>query len=254
MTLILEISWSSASTTVRVRDTATHETVSEGSAAHAPPTAAHEQDPDDWWRATVAATAEALNTMAAMRLPIDEIALVLVDVGDPPGGLVVLDETGRLVGPALLGSHEASGADAAWLVDHTEGGADTWRTATGTEPGAGSTVALLSWLHRIDPDAWSQLHRVTVPTGWLVEQLTGEVRVGAHDAVGTGLLDGRGAERWQTELLAVVDATRDWSAALPHIVLTARPAGGLTDGAATALGLRPVLPVHAGAPAIDEHT
>ncbi len=245
MTLVLEIEWSDAHTTVRVHDRAAGQVVVDATSPH-DTTDPEGQHPDAWWAATCSATTDALAGLAAMGLPTDEFASIVVTVGDPPGGLVVLDAHGEVVRPALLGSHSASGADADWLVSHTPGGADRWRDSTGAPPTAGSTVALLSWVHRCDADTWERLHRITVPTGWLVQRLTGEARLGAHDAIGTGVVDRRDPSHWRTDLLAVVDPERDWTAALPHLVVTADPAGGLTPGAADALGLRPMVPVHAG--------
>ncbi len=247
MTLVLEFEWSAACTTVRVHDRATAQVVVEAASEHFS-SDPDQHDPATWWSATRAAAADALAGMAAMGLPTDEFASILVTVGDPPGGLVVLDHRGDVVRPALLGSHTASAADADWLCSHAPGGADSWIDATGGPPTAGSTVALLSWLHRSDPEAWRRLQRVTLPTGWLVERLTGEARLGAHDALGTGVVDRRDPSRWRTDLLRVVDPERDWALALPHLVVPADACGGLVAPAAEALGLRPALPVHAGGP------
>ena len=230
MTLVLEFEWSAAHTTVRVHDRATAQVVVEAASEHLS-SDPDQHDPATWWSATRAATADALAGMAAMGLPTDEFASILVTVGDPPGGLVVLDHRGDVVRPALLGSHTASAADADWLCSHAPGGADSWIDATGGPPTAGSTVALLSWLHRSDPEAWRRLQRVTLPTGWLVERLTGEARLGAHDAIGTGVVDRRDPSRWRTDLLRVVDPERDWALALPHLVVPA--------DAAEASSLRP---------------
>jgi len=246
MTLVLELSWSVAATTARVRDTAAHNTVTEETVAHAAPDADHTQDPDTWWAATVRATAGALHALAPMGSGADDISMVLVADGDPPGGLVALDEHHQLLGRAVLGTHEASAADADWLVGHVPGGSETWHDATGGLPAAGSTVALLSWLHRSEPQTWDQLRHLTLPAGWLVQRLTDDHHLGTHDALGTGVLDRHTGRRWRTDLLDVVDAHRDWAAVLPTLVVPADAAGGLTPGAAAELGLAPVLPVHVG--------
>jgi xylulokinase len=114
-------------------------------------------------------------------------------------------------------------------------------------PGAGSTVALLSWLHRSDPEAWAAATRFTLPVGYLLERLGGDPAVGSHDAVGTAVLDRRSGERWCTELLAVVDGGRDWRTALPVVVTTATAVGLVSEEAAAALGIPAGLPLHAGA-------
>jgi xylulokinase len=238
MTLVLEIAWSAPATTVRLRDTAARSVVAQGQAPHPDPVE-HRQDPAAWWSATVDATRAAVGGGA-------EPDLVLVDDGTPRGGLVALGREGEVLTPALLGSHEASAADADWLVGHTDGGEQTWLDATGARPAPGSTVALLSWLHRSEPEAWAALARVQLPSGWLVEQLSGAHRLSAHAAIGTGVVDRGTGRDWRTDLLAVVDPERDWPAALPHVAVPADPVGVLTASSAEALGLPAVLPVHTG--------
>lgn len=246
MTLVLELSWSAAATTARVRDTAAHSTVAEEAVAHPAPDADHTQDPDTWWAAAVRATAGAVHALAPMGSGAGDISMVLVADGDPPGGLVALDEHHEVLGRALLGTHEASAADADWLVGHAPGGSEAWHDATGALPSAGTTVALLSWLHRSEPDTWNRLRHLTLPAGWLTQRLTGDHHLGTHDAIGTGVLDGHTGRRWRTDLLEVVDGDRDWLAAMPTLVVPADAAGGLTARAASELGLAPVLPVHLG--------
>jgi xylulokinase len=245
MTLLLEIAWSEAGTTTSVVDTVAHTTVGEGHAAHPAP-AAGDADPDAWWAATVEATRLALDAAAVLGQDTSTLRAVVLAAGDPPGGLVALDADGAVL-RALVGSHADSAADAGWLLSQVEGGRDTWLAATEVEPTAGSTVALLSWLHRSDEAAWSAARRFTLPTGWLLERLGGDAAVGSHDAVGTAVLDLRDPRRWRTELLDVVDGERDWEASLPSVASTAEPVGMLATPAAEELGVAPGLPLHLGA-------
>lgn len=84
---------------------------------------------------------------------------------EPRGGLVAFDSSG-IVCAAVPGDHVDSGADAEWLIAQFADGAGSWRETTGILPEAGSTVALLSWLHRTAPETWSELHTITVPLGF----------------------------------------------------------------------------------------
>ncbi len=147
MTLVLEISWSAAASTITVVDTAAHSTVASGSAGH-PPSTDGQQDPEAWWGALVRSSEAAIEELAALDLAAADVAMVLVRPGEPVGGLVAVGPSGDVVHPALLGDHAASGADGDWLLSKVDGGESAWRATTGTTPTAGSTVALLSWLHR----------------------------------------------------------------------------------------------------------
>ncbi len=250
MTLVLEIGWSESATAVAVVDTAAHSKVGEGRAAH-PGAADSFADPAGWWSAAAEATRHALDGLVAIGLQPSDLRTVVVSAGDPPGGLVALGADGTLVHPAVLGSHTASAADADWLCSHVDGGRDAWMAATDVLPTAGSTVALLSWLHRSAPDAWASATRFTLPAGWLVERLGGEPALGIHDAVGTAVLDHHTGERWRTDLLAVVDGDRDWVAALPRIVPAARPVGLVSPAAADELGIPARVPLHVGGSRMD---
>ena len=238
MTLVLSLEWSAAAITAAVTDTAIDTVVSEGIATVPADT------PDDWWSATCAATRAAVD--GAIPFGADGKALRSIIVGghEPPGGLVVIDAAGDVV-RCLTGTHPDSKPDAEWLVSHLDGGADAWSAATGLVPFPGSTVALLSWLHRSEPDAWQAMARITVPSGWLVERLGGAPAVDAHVAVGTGVLD-RAARTWRTDLLAVVDSARDWLPMLPAVTTTADPVGMVSADAASATGLPVGISIHVG--------
>ena len=245
MTLVLEIKWSIESTKVSVFDTATRTDVGEGRSEHPVPVD-HQTDPAHWWRALVDATRHAIDGAAAMGITDAEIRTVMLDVALTPGGLVILDTSGDAVGPALLGSHEASATDGDWLVSRIDGGADAWLAATGVLPGAGSTAALLSFVHRTEPTVWEQARSFTVPTGWMAQQLGVESAVGIHDAAGTAILDRSDTSRWRSDLLAAIEPDRDWNACLPRTADAATAVGLMSPAASAELGIAPGLPIHLG--------
>ncbi len=245
MTLVLEITWSETTTRVVVFDTATRSDVGEGHTLHVP-TIDGEVEPSTWWDALVHSTRHAVDGVAAMGITGAEIRTVLIDAGDPPGGLVILDDAGEIVRPVLLGSHHESGADSDWLGSRLDGGADAWLAATGVLPHAGSTAALLSFFHRTDADAWARARSFTIPTGWIAGRLGAEPTIGVHDAVGTALLDRSDSASWRTDLLASIDPGRDWTASLPRIVEASEPVGRISSEAAAALGIAAGLPIHLG--------
>lgn len=242
MSLVLAVDWTAAATTVSIVDTAAHTIVGEGRADHGD----GDIEPSVWWDALVRASRLATDTLEVLGLPLDEVRSVLVGSNEPPGGLVALDAAGAPVHAGLTGAHTESEADAAWLVSHTDGGEDAWLDATGGVPTSGSTVALLSWLHRTDPDAWSTMHRVTLPIGYLTERMGVGAVLAPHTAAGTGVLDRRDGQLWRIDLLAIVDSELDWDAHLPRIVTADDPIGLLSDEVASELGLRAAMPVHVG--------
>lgn len=242
MSLVLAVDWADAATTVSIVDTAARTIVGDGRAEHG----GGASDPTVWWDAFVHASRLATDTLEVLGLPLDEVRSVMLGSNEPPGGLVALDTAGAPVHAGLTGGHTDSGADAAWLVAHTDGGEAAWLDATGLVPMPGSTVALLSWLHRSDPDAWSAMHRLTLPIGYLAERMGVGAVLAPHTAAGTGVVDRRDRQLWRVDLLAVVDPDRDWDSLLPRIVPAADPVGVLSHEVATELGLRAAMPVHVG--------
>lgn len=242
MTLVFSIDWSPVAVEVTIVDPAAQTTLAAATERHHPATAAGEVD--RWVRSTITAGRAALESLAAVGQTASEIAIVEVHT-TVPGGLLALDATGAPVHDALFGTHAESAADADWLLDTIEGGGDAWREATGVLPSSGSTVALLSWLHRTDPTAWRAMARCTLPIGLLAERLGARPALCQRDAVGTAVADRR-APGWCVDLLRVVDDERDWSTTLPDIVPTGTPVGVLGAVIADALGVPTGRPLHIG--------
>ena len=243
MTLLLRIDWAPDATEASVVDIAARSTLTSARETHHPAGAGH--DVDRWLRAATVASRAALDSLVVIGPSADDIRFVELRTA-APGGLIALDADGAPLHDALLGDHPESAADADWLVGHLDGGADAWIDASGVVPTAGSTVALLSYLHRTDSAAWDAMVRCTVPIGLLAERLGARPTIGVHDGVGTAVADRRAPLTWRVDLLAVVDGSREWNAALPAIVDGAEPIGVLDAATAGALGVRTSTPLHIG--------
>ena len=84
-------------------------------------------------------------------------------------------------------------------------------------PVASFTITKLSWLHRSEPEAWQRLASVVLPHDWLTLQLTGRLVTDRGDASGTGYWSAA-TGAYRHDLLAIVDAERDWSAMVPAVL------------------------------------
>lgn len=153
---------------------------------------------------------------------LDSVASVVRVVS--PGGLVAVDASGSPVHAPLVGPNPATEPDAGWLTGRLPGGAADWQSAVGAAPASQWMLAKLSWLHRSAPDAWSRMVSVRTPAAWLVESLTGRAVTIESDAVATGCWNAGG---WRFDLLAIVDAEREWSEALPAVADPDAPAVGV---------------------------
>ena len=229
MGLIAGVDTSTQSTKVEIRDAASGEVVGSGSAPHpvvTPPVS--EQDPLSWWAAFQTAWEQAGGP------DIDAIS-----VGGQQHGMVAVDADGDAVHPAKLWNDMESADDAAELVarlgdGETGAGARNWADAVGSVPVGAFTITKLAWLRRTRPDAWAALDRVMLPHDWLTSRLTGNFTTDRGDASGTGYWS-PATGTYRHDLLALVDADRDWTGRLP-MVLGPMDRAGEWNGAVVAPG------------------
>lgn len=237
MALVLGVDSSTQSVKVEVRDVATGQLLSSGRATHpstTPPCS--EQPPLAWWEAFVHATIEALAV-------VDRNDVVAISVAGQQHGMVALDAKGEAVHPAKLWNDTESAADADGLLRVV--GAAAWATAVGSVPVAAFTVTKLAWLRRTHPESYARMASVVLPHDELARRLTGKLTTDRGDASGTGYWSPESGT-WRVELLAHVDADRDWSGALPLVIAPFDAVGPLTDQAAHSLGLATTVLVGAG--------
>jgi xylulokinase len=233
--LVAGVDSSTSATKVEVRDLDTGEVVGRGSAPH-PPTQPprSEQDPAGWWAAFEAAWRQT-----------GEPDVAAISVAGQQHGMVALDERLDVIRPAKLWNDTESAPDAAWLIDQLPGRRKAWADACGSVPVASFTITKLSWLHRSEPEAWARLAHVVLPHDWLTYRLTGRLTTDRGDASGTGYWSAA-TGGYRFDLLAIVDAERDWSGVVPEVLGPDDTAGewhgalvapGTGDNMAGALGV-----------------
>lgn len=229
MGLIAGVDSSTQSTKVEVRDAQSGEVVANGSAPHpvvTPPVS--EQDPESWWSAFESAWSQA-----------GAPDVDAVSIGGQQHGMVALDADGKAIHPGKLWNDMESAGDAADLVARLgqgdpEAGARRWAEAVGSVPVGAFTITKLAWLKRTKPEAWAALDRVMLPHDWLTHRLTGNFTTDRGDASGTGYWS-PASGTYRDDLLALVDADRDWSSTLP-MVLGSHDIAGEWSGAVVGPG------------------
>ncbi|SFL56098.1 xylulokinase [Geodermatophilus ruber] len=234
MNLVAGVDSSTQSCKVVIRDAQSGALVREGRAGHPDGTEVH---PDAWWAALQAAIDRAggLGDVAA------------VAVGAQQHGMVCLDESGRVVRPALLWNDTRSAPAARDLIAEL-GGARVWAEAVGSVPVASFTVTKLRWLAEHEPASAARTAAVCLPHDWLTWRLgtdpaLGGLRTDRGDASGTGYWS-PGSGRYRADLL---ERALGHAAVVPRVLGPSTPAGttptgavlgpGTGDNAAAALGL-----------------
>lgn len=198
-----------------------------------------EQDPDDWWQATV----EAVRTLGANSSPGEGLAGVdVVALTGQMQDLVALDVDGRAVRPAILYSDGRATAEHAQLEAEL---GDAWARAAGAPPDASNVAAKWRWLARHEPDAIERTASLLLGGHSVVaRRLTGRSVCDPTTAATTGLFDVAGRSWWAP----VVDAI---DAPVPDVVAATSVTGELVSSAAAELGLPAGIPVvHANGDAV----
>jgi xylulokinase len=196
-----------------------------------------EQDAEQWWRATTAALA----AMAAELGPRagDVQAMGLTHQRET---FVVTDARGAPLHPALVWMDARCRAAVSRATARF--GADRLHTVSGKP--ACTTPSLYKLLYLLDekaPELRRQELRVLDVHGFLAWRLTGRCATSLASADPLGLIDMQ-ARNWSDELLALAGLGRENVA---ELVEPGALVGVLTAEAATACGLRPGLPIVAGA-------
>jgi xylulokinase len=166
--------------------------------------------------------------------------------------MIVLDEKGGVIRPALLWNDIRSSPQAAALAAEL-GGPAAWAERTGSVPTMSFTVAKLRWLAEHEPENVARAERVLLPHDWLTWRLGGGPGSGTlpttdrGDASGTGYFSPtRGA--WLPDILlhalghdAVLPRVAGPSEAVGQAGWGALLSAGTGDnmGAALGLGLGP---------------
>ena len=158
MTLVAGVDSSTQSCKVVVLDAGSGTLVREGRAAHPDGTEVH---PDHWWRALSAAFDDAggLTDVSAL------------SVGGQQHGMVLLDQAGEVVRPALLWNDTRSAGAAAALTD--EVGAEDFARRTGLVPVASFTITKVRWVRDHEPELADRVAAVALPHDWLTWRLRG---------------------------------------------------------------------------------
>ena len=208
-----------------------------------------EQDPEDWWRATLAA----VDALRAER-PRELAAVRGIGLSGQMHGAVLLDAAGRVLRPAMLWNDTRAAAECRALEEDFP----ALRAVTGNLAMPGFTAPKLLWVRAHEPEVFARTARVLLPKAWVRFRMTGGMVEEMSDASGTLWLD-VGARDWSDGALAatgltrrsvppLVEGTAPAGTLLPELAARwgmARPpvlAGGAGDNAAGAVGLGAVRP------------
>ncbi|MEZ4583285.1 MAG: FGGY family carbohydrate kinase [Caldilineaceae bacterium] len=189
-----------------------------------------EQDPAAWWDALC-------RTVRRVTSQCDAAAIRAVGLSGQMHGTVLLDAELNVLGPAVIWQDQRSAAQVAEIEARV--GRERLLAIAGSPVATGFMAATVRWLQVHEPDVWARVAHLLLPKDYLRLRMTGTLAGDPSDGSGALLLDAH-TRAWSPELLAALDLAPDL---LPPLHPSGAIGGALTSEAATALGLRPGIPV-----------
>lgn len=186
-----------------------------------------EQNPDDWWTATVKTIRE---VMKKTKLPPAEVKAI--GLSGQMHGSVFLDKDQKVIRPALLWNDQRTAAECI-EIEARAGGRKQLIKMVANPALTGFTAPKILWLRNQEPKNFAKLKKVLLPKDDVRRRMTGELATDVSDASGMLLLD-VAARTWSKKLLSKLELDID---------LFAKPyeseevTGKLTAAAAKELGL-----------------
>lgn len=186
-----------------------------------------EQDPDDWWRATVS-TVRAVIKKARLK-PADVKAIGL---SGQMHGSVFLDAKDRVIRKALLWN-DGRTADECAEIETRAGGRAKLIKLVANPALTGFTAPKILWLRNHEPRNFDRLRKVLLPKDDVRRRLIGDYATEVSDASGTLLLD-VARRNWSKPLLSKLELDPEL---LPRCHESEEVSGQLSRQAASELGL-----------------
>ena len=204
-------------------------------ALHTPHPGWAEQDPQDWWWATVAAIRRVLTASGVH--PQEILGLGL---SGQQHGSVFLDGEGEVLREALLWCDQRTAAQCEWI--HRTIGFDKVVEETLNPVLTGFQAPKIVWLRMHEPELYKRLRMVLLPKDYVRYRLSGKYATEVSDAAGTSLLN-MTTRRWSEVMVEGIGLTMDM---LPPVFESPIASTTLSAEAAETTGLWAGLPIAGG--------
>ena len=195
-----------------------------------------EQDPGLWWNATVSSIRDVLD-----RTRINGAEVAGVGLAGQMHGLVLLDESGEVLRPAILWNDQRTG-DECNEIRFAMGGLAALVAETGNDALTGFTAPKILWVRKHEPEIFGRARHILLPKDYVRLRMTGTYAMDVADGSGT-LLMNVSRRCWST---VVCSALAIPSSFLPQLFEGTGVTGLVTAEVARLTGLREGTPVVAG--------
>jgi xylulokinase len=194
-----------------------------------------EQDPDEWWKATVTSIQSVIKQTGISPRSISAVGLT-----GQMHGLVLLDNRGKVLRPAILWNDQRTQAQCDEI--HNRIGREKFIQISGNAALTGFTAPKILWVAQNEPEVYAKASHVLLPKDYIRYRLTGEFAMDKADGSGTVLFDLR-KRTWSSEILNTLDIPPEW---MPATYEGPEFTGQVSAPASLETGLAAGTPVAAG--------
>lgn len=195
-----------------------------------------EQEPDDWWRATV-------NTLKLVmeKSGVPKESVVGIGLSGQMHGLVMLGSKGELLRSSIIWCDQRTAKECEEIAELV--GKSRLIEITANPALTGFTASKILWVRNNQPDLYEKCRHILLPKDYIRYKLTGEFATEVSDASGMQLLDVPKRE-WSDELLRKLDIEKGL---LGRVCESPQITGEVSAYAAKLTGLKAGTPVVGGA-------
>jgi xylulokinase len=194
-----------------------------------------EQHPHDWWQAVCSSIKQSLKEAGISGGDISAIGLT-----GQMHGLVLLNEAGDVLRPAILWNDQRCGAECDEIRARV--GKERLIQITGNDALTGFTAPKILWVQRHEPEIFAAARHVLLPKDYIRFKLTGNQAMDKADGSGTMLFDLKKRD-WSVEMLDALGIPAAW---MPETFEGPQVTGEISSQASAETGLREGTPVVAG--------
>lgn len=194
-----------------------------------------EQEPEDWWQATVDTIKQVLDTSGVNPADIKGIGL-----SGQMHGMVLLNKEGNVLRSSIIWCDQRTQEECHKITEII--GKERLIEITANPALTGFTASKVMWVKNHQPDIFEKIYKILLPKDYIRYKLTGEFATEVSDASGMQFLDVP-KRTWSGEILNKLGLDYKW---MPAVYESQEVSGKVTKKVAQLTGLAPGTPVVGG--------
>lgn len=195
-----------------------------------------EQDPYDWWNATIETTREVI-----AKTKIDSKEIKGIGISGQMHGLVMLDKNGEVLRKSIIWCDGRTTDECKEITETI--GQKRLIEITANPALTGFTAGKILWVRKNEPEIYERCAHILLPKDYIRYKLCNVFATEVSDASGMNLLDVKN-RCWSDEVLKKLDISKDM---LGKMYESCEITGKVTDKASKLTGLYEGIPVVGGA-------